>query len=61
MKKYFMVKETYIRTEVGKKWGKQPAEVERIEVDEEYYNNIKGWNNEYYLPFKKRYCFKNGC
>ena len=40
MKKYFMIKETYIRTEAGKKWGKQPAEVERLAVDEEYYNNI---------------------
>ena len=40
MKRYFMVKETYKRTEAGKKWGKQPAEVERVEVDEEYYNNI---------------------
>ena len=40
MKRYFMVKETYVKTESGKSWKKQPAEVERIEVDEEYYNNI---------------------
>lgn len=40
MKKYFMVKETYERTESGKSWKKQPVEVERKEVNEEYYNNI---------------------
>lgn len=40
MKKYFMVKETYERTESGKSWKKQPVEIERKQVDEEYYNNI---------------------
>ena len=40
MKKYFMVKETYVKTESGKNWKKQPVEVERLKVDEEYYNNI---------------------
>ena len=42
MKKYFMVESVYGKTRngEGKTWSKTPVEVERVEVTEEYYENI---------------------